>query len=277
VGARLGPGWGTLRAATLVVLVAFSLGPIYWMVVESLKDDREQVSGAPLWVARPTLKAYREVLVEGAFGRWATNTMLVLAAVTIVTVLSSLLAGYALSHLDVPGRRRIARLLLLSYMVPQTLLFVPLYLTVLALDLENNLLSLIVTYPMLAIPFCSWLFWTHFRALPPQVEEAAMVEGGSRWQIFRQILLPMSGPVMIAAAVFTVGVVTSEFLYASVFLPDPDHQTLAAGLGLSEVGLDELAGVVAGANLGALPVVVLCGAFAPQYVRGLTAAMLEGA
>jgi multiple sugar transport system permease protein len=269
--------WGVARVATLLLLLVAGLLPIYWMLVQSLKSDAEQVSGQPLWVATPTLGAYADVLTSGNFLNWAANTLIVLAGTTLVTVVSSLAAGYALAYLKIPSRRWIARLLLISYVVPQTLLFVPLYAIVLGLGLENNLLSLVLTYPMLAIPFCAWLFLSTFRALPREIADAARVEGGSEWRIFRQILLPMSGPVIVAAVVFTIGVAASEFLYAAVFLPNGAHQTLAAGLGLTEVDPDELGGVVAGANLAALPVIVICAVFAPQYVRGLTAAMLEGA
>src|SRR5262249_29219248 len=189
----------------LAVLLVASLLPIYWMIVQSLKTDREQVRGQPLWVAAPTLAAYADVLNDSNFLHWAGNTAVVIAGATLVTVASSLAAGYALSHLPIPGWRWVARLLLISYVVPQTLLFIPLYAVILGLGLENNLLSLVLTYPMLAIPFCAWLFLTHFRALPEQVEEAARVEGGSRWEIFREILLPLTGPVIVAAVVFTVG------------------------------------------------------------------------
>jgi multiple sugar transport system permease protein len=269
--------WGVARAATLLLLLAAGLVPIYWMLVQSLKSDAEQVNGQPFWVTAPTLDAYANVLTNSDFLTWAANTLIVLAGTTLVTVVSSLAAGYALAYLHVPKWRWIARLLLISYVVPQTLLFVPLYALVLALGLENNLLSLVLTYPMLAIPFCAWLFLSAFRALPREITDAARVEGGSEWRIVRQILLPIASPAIVAAVVFTVGVAASEFLYAAVFLPNGAHQTLAAGLGLTEVSPDELGGVVAGANLAALPVILLCAAFAPHYVRGLTAAMLEGA
>jgi multiple sugar transport system permease protein len=262
---------------TLLVLLVAGLLPIYWMLAQSLKSDVEQVNGQPFWVVAPTLSAYADVLRNSDFLGWAANTLIVLAGTTVVTVVSSLAAGYALAYLGVPSWRWIARLLLISYVVPQTLLFVPLYALVLGLGLENNLLSLVLTYPMLAIPFCAWLFLNNFRALPREIAEAARVEGGSEWEIFRQILLPISGPAIVAAMVFTVGVAASEFLYAAIFLPNAAHQTLAAGLGLTEVDPDELGGIVAGANLAALPIILLCAALAPQYVRGLTAAMLEGA
>jgi multiple sugar transport system permease protein len=269
--------WGLARVATLLLLLVAGLLPIYWMLAQSLKSDAEQVQGKPFWVAAPTLGAYADVLSNGNFLGWAANTSIILAGTAVVTVVSSLAAGYALAYLRVPGWRWIARLFLISYVVPQTLLFVPLYALVLGLGLENNLLSLVLTYPMLAIPFCAWLFLGTFRALPREIAEAARVEGGSEWEIFRQILLPISGPAIVAAVVFTIGVAASEFLYAAVFLPNAAHQTLAAGLGLTEVDPDQLGGVVAGANLAALPVVLLCSVLAPQYVRGLTAAMLEGA
>jgi multiple sugar transport system permease protein len=283
MAARLLPGrlrvsrWGVARVGTLLLLLVLGLLPIYWMLVQSLKSDAEQVYGQPLWVTAPTLGAYTDVLTDSNFLGWAANTLIVLAGTTVVTVVSSLAAGYALAYLRLPSWRWIARLLLISYVVPQTLLFVPLYALVLELGLENNLFSLVLTYPMLAIPFCAWLFLSNFRGLPREIAEAARVEGGSEWEVFRQILLPISGPTIVAAVVFTVGVAASEFLYAAVFLPNGAHQTLAAGLGLTEVDPDQLGGVVAGANLAALPVILLCAALAPQYVRGLTAAMLEGA
>src|SRR5262249_53172651 len=168
-------------------------------------------------------------------------------------------------------------LLLTSYVVPQTLLFVPLYVQVQRMGLENNPLALIVTYPMLTIPFCSWLFLSYFRELPRQTAEAAMVEDESRWTVFWQILVPMSLPVVIAAGVFTINVAANELLFATVFLPSPDHQTLSAGLGVTTVNPNEVGGTVAATLLNALPVLAVCVAFARQYVQGMTAAMLEGA
>jgi multiple sugar transport system permease protein len=269
-------GAGALRAAALGLLLVLSLAPLAWMFAQSIISDQDRVLGTPLWAIQPTLDAYREVL-DTNFPTWSANTLVVVAGTVGLVLASSYLAGYGLAYLPVPGRHWVGRLLLASYVVPQTLLFVPLYVQVQRLGLENNPLALILTYPMLAIPFCSWLFLSYFRGLPRQTAEAAMVEGGSRWAVFWQILVPMSFPVVIAAGVFTVGVAASELLFASVFLPSPAHQTLAAGLGVTTVGPDEVGGTVAAALLGALPVLAVCVAFARQYVQGMTAAMLEGA
>lgn len=261
----------------VLFLLAVSLAPLVWMFLQSVISDEDRLQLVPLWAIQPTLDAYRQVLNDSNFYQWSANSLIVLAGTLALVVPSSFLAGYALAYLPVPGRRWVARLLLASYVVPQTLVFIPLYIQVEQLNLDNNLLSLILTYPMLAVPFCSWLFLSYFRGLPGQIAEAAMVEGASGFVIFRRILVPMSFPVIIAASVFTIGVAASEILFASVFLPNRAHQTLAAGLSVTTVSPDEVGGVVAAAQLAAVPIVLLCVVFARQYVQGLTAAMLEGA
>jgi ABC-type glycerol-3-phosphate transport system permease component len=265
------------RVLGLGFLLFVSLAPIVWMLLQSIVSDEDRVRGVAPWVIQPTLDAYAGVLGNSDFFTWSGNTLVVIAGTVALVLVASYLAGYALAYLPVPGRRWTARLLLASYVVPQTLVFVPLFILIQRAGLDNNPLALILTYPMLAIPFGSWLFLSYFRGLPEHTIEAAMVEGGSRWTIFWQILLPLSRPVVIAAAVFTVGLAASELLFAQVFLPNADHQTLAAGLSVTTVSPDEVGGVVASALLAGLPVLLLCGAFVRQYVQGLTAALLEGA
>jgi multiple sugar transport system permease protein len=159
--------------------------------------------------------------------------------------------------------------------VPQTLLFVPLYQVVHSLGLDDNLLALLLIYPTLALPFCVWILSAYFQLLPREIEDAALIEGASRAGAFFRIILPMSRPVLVAAGIFTLGTVTSDFMIASVFLLTPNNQTITAGLGTFDVSLEELT-VVAGVNLLAIPVVTTCAVFARGYVRGLTAAMIEG-
>jgi multiple sugar transport system permease protein len=265
------------RLFVLGFLLFVGLAPLGWMVVQSIVSDEDRVQGATLWAIQPTLDAYASVLNNSDFYTWSGNTLVVVGGTVALVLVASYLAGYALAYLPVSGARWTARLLLASYVVPQTLVFVPLFILIQRAGLDNNPLALILTYPMLAIPFCGWLFLSYFRGLPEHTVEAAMVEGGSRWTIFWQILVPLSRPVVVAAAVFTVGIASSELLFASVFLPNADHQTLAAGLSVTTVSPDEVGGVVASALLAGLPVLLLCGAFVRQYVRGLTAAMLEGA
>ncbi len=286
------PWWRRLgHRALLVLATVYCVFPIYFMLVQSLKTAQEDVFGNPLIVVNPTFENFEELFEQrgetrGFVGRalrrsypvldWLENTIVVFAGSVTVTLVASVLAAYALGRLQPPGFRWWRRAIFASYVIPHTILFVPLYQVIITLHLENNLLALLVVYPTLALPFCVWILSAYFQQLPREVEESALVEGAGRAKAFFQILLPMSRPVMVAAGIFTIGTIASDFTLASVFLLDAHSKTIPAGLGTMEVALDELL-AVAGINLMAIPVVLLCAVFARGYVRGLTAAMVEGA
>ena len=280
-------GHGSLLLAATVYCVF----PIYFMLVQSLKTAQEDVFGNPLIVMNPTLENFAELFEQhgesrGFIGRtlrrsypvldWIENTIIVFAGSVAVTLVASLMAAYALGRLRPPGFRWWRRIIFASYVIPHTILFVPLYQVVITLHLENNLLALLAVYPTLALPFCVWILSAYFQHLPRSVEESALVEGASRATAFFRILLPMSRPVIVAAGIFALGTIASDFTLASVFLLDAHNKTIPAGLATMEVALDELL-AVAGINLMAIPVVLICAVFARGYVRGLTAAMVEGA
>lgn len=265
------------RSLCAVTLLTLMLLPIYWLVLQSLKTVKEQMLGHAFWLTQPTLFWYQSALSDADFWLWSRNTAIVTGLVLALTLASSLLAGYALARLRPPGSRWIARLLLASYVVPQSLLFLPLFQVVEFWHLGDTYWALVVTYPMQTIPFCSWLFLSYFNQLGDDCERAAAIDGASSVQAFLRVLLPMASPVIVAAMVFTVGVVASEFLYASVFISNGADQTLAGGMGLLGVDPDEVGGIMASVVLAALPAVAVTVALAPAYVRGLTAAMLEGA
>jgi ABC-type glycerol-3-phosphate transport system permease component len=272
----------------LALIVAYSLFPIYMLAVESVKTVDEDVFGSPLYVLRPSLEWYTDlfepmgwvrngaVVPQVPFLIWAKNTGIVFGAALAVILIVSVMAAYALGRLRPPGWRWWRRALFASYLIPQTLLFLPLYQIVFRLHLDDSLAALVLVYPMLAVPFCIWLLSAYFQRLSPDVEESAYIEGASRVTAFLRIVLPMSWPVVVAAGIFALGVLSSDFMFASVFLPNQAHQTLAAGLGTMSVSLEDLT-VIAGVNLAALLVVPVCAMFSAAYVRGLTAAMLEGA
>jgi multiple sugar transport system permease protein len=284
--------WRKLGHGSLLVLATvYCVFPIYFMLVQSLKTAQEDVFGNPFIVVNPTFENFEELFQQsgeshGFVGRalrrsypvldWLENTIIVFAGSVAVTLVVSLLAGYALGRLRPPGFRWWRRLIFASYVIPHTILFVPLYQVIINLNLENNLLALLVVYPTLAVPFCVWILSAYFQNLPRSVEESALVEGASRATAFFRILLPMSKPVVVAAGIFALGTIASDFTLASVFLLDAHNKTIPAGLATMEVALDELL-AVAGINLMAIPVVLICAVFARGYVRGLTAAMVEGA
>jgi multiple sugar transport system permease protein len=286
------PWQATLGHRTLILLATiYCLFPIYFMLVQSLKTPQEDVFGNPFIVRSPTLENFEELFerkseVRGFVGDalrrpypfldWLVNTLMVFVGSVGATLAASVAAAYALGRLRPPGFRWWRRAILATYVVPQTLLFIPLFQVVHVLGLDDSLLALLLIYPSMALPFCVWMLSAYFQHLPREIEEAALIEGASRAAAFFRIILPMSRPVLVAAGIFALGTVASDFMLASVFLLTPVNQTITAGLGTFDVSLDELA-AVAGVNLMAIPVVAISGVFARGYVRGLTAAMLEGA
>ena len=275
--------------ALLALAALYSLFPIYFITVQSLKTAEEDVFGSPLYVVRPTFENYTELFEGGEarprgyailpsvpFATWLLNSAIVLAGSVTVTLVASVLAAYALGRLQSPGWRWWRRGLFATYVIPQTILFIPLYQAIVTLDLDNSHLALVACYSVMAMPFCIWILSAYYRHLPREIEDSALVEGATPAIAFVRIILPMSRNVLIAAALFALGTVSNDFMLASVFLPEPARQTVAAGLGVMDVSLEELI-TVAGVNLAAIPVVIACALFARAYVRGLTAAMLEGA
>ena len=283
--AKLGHG------SLMLLATVYCLFPIYFMLVQSLKTPQEDVFGNPFIVVNPTLDNFEELFertgeVRGFVGDalrrsypfldWLVNTLLVFAGSVAATLVASVAAGYALGLLRPPGFRWWRRVIFATYVIPQTILFIPLYRVVIALDLDDSMLALLLIYPSMALPFCVWMLSGYFQQLPREIEEAALIEGASRARAFFRIILPMSRPVLVAAGIFTLGTVASDFMIASVFLLSPHNQTVTAGLGTFDVALDELA-AVAGVNLLAIPVVAISAIFARGFVRGLTASMVEGA
>lgn len=278
-----------VQAVLLALLAAYSLFPIYMITVESLKTVQEDEFGNPLIVRNPSFEWYdglldeEEWFVAGGMTRptvpyllWAANTAVVFGAGLVIIIGTSLAAAYALARLRPPGWRWWRRAMLATFLIPQTLLFLPLFQLVFHLRLDDHLGSLVLTYPMLAIPFCVWLLSAYFQKLAPEIEESAYIEGAGRWTAFTRIVLPMTWPVLVAVGLFALGVMSSDFMFAGVFLPNQWHQTIAAGLSTMDVSMEDLS-VVAGVNAASLPLLLIAALFARTYTRGLTAAMLEGA
>jgi arabinogalactan oligomer/maltooligosaccharide transport system permease protein len=277
------------HGALLLLAAAYSVFPIYFITVQSLKTPQEDVFGSPLWIANPSFENYTE-LFEGAgarvrgfvvvprvpFALWLVNSAVVLGASLALTLAAAVPAAYALGRLRPPGWRWCRRALFASYAIPQTILFIPLYQLVVRFGLDNSHAALVLIYATTALPFCVWILSAYYRHLPREIEESALIEGATPAAAFVRIMLPMSRNVLVAAALFTLGTVGNDFTIASVFLINPAKQTVAAGLGVMDVSLEELV-TVAGVNLSTIPVVVACALFAKSYVRGLTAAMVEGA
>ncbi len=272
------PKW--LRFVSLglggILIAVFALFPIWWIILQAVRPIREDRFGNPFWTWNPTFVGLTEAFEGRNIWIWMRNTGIVLTVGVAITLAVSLLAGYALGRLHLPGREWIARLILASYFLPQPMVLVPIYQVFLALHLDNTLAAVILLSQTLTIPFSTWLFFTYFDGLPAEIEEHASLDG-SRWRVFRRIVVPMSWPVIIAAGIFSAGVMLSDYVYAGLLLVHNDVKTIAVGLGLIGVSLDEFNSITGGIGLAAIPLVLACAAFAPAYVRGLSAAMVEGA
>jgi len=264
-----------LSLAAIVLLF-----PFYWMFITSIKTDRELIdlNGLPFWVFEPTLEHYRVLFAETGFLRWALNTLTISVVATAVSLVCSILAGYALARLRFRGAAAIAGAIFVTYLVPQTLLFLPLLEVVRQLGLSNTLWSMILTYPTILIPFSTWLLMGYFRSIPRELEESALIDGASRVRAMTQIVLPLALPGILSAAIFAFTLSWNEFIYALVFTNSTDIKTIPVGVVTELVKGDVYfwGSLMAGALLGSVPVALIYSFFVDKYVGGLTAGAVKG-
>ena len=215
----------------LVVFVIWTLIPFYWMLVTSLKEhDEIYGTTATLFPQRPTLESYRVLFFETDYFLFFRNSMTVALATTFLTVLCASLAAYAIARLEFPGRKFLARGIIYTYLVPQSLLFIPLFAIMVGVGLTNSLTGLTIAHMGFTIPFCTWLLIGFFMSIPIELEEAALVDGCTRLGVLFRIVLPISLPALAVVAFFSFTLSWNEYLYAIVFNSDPDVLTIPTGL-----------------------------------------------
>jgi ABC-type glycerol-3-phosphate transport system permease component len=272
--ARWAAAAGGLAAALLVL--TFHLFPVYYTAVQAVRPLNEFGLGQIFWAYHPDLDGIRAALRDPVLWKWGVNTLVIFGTVLLVGLAISLMAGYGLARFRPPGASWLARLMFCSYFVPQAAVILPLYQVYRVTGLDNTLQGIVLLYLTLVVPFSTWLFYSYFLGMDREIEEHAWLDG-SRWQAFFQVVLPMSWPVVIAAALFGVGMMGSDVLYGGLFSLTNDTRTLPAGLGITAIDLDEWANVNAAILLSSLPIIIACAALGRYYVRGLRAALLEGA
>jgi multiple sugar transport system permease protein len=265
--------------APLAVFVIVLLFPLYWMTVTAFKPDAELLSheGNPFWVHHPTLAHVKKLLFDTAYPEWLWNTMLVATVSTAVSLACSVLAAYAIERLRMRGARYIGMCVFLAYLVPPSILFIPLAALVYQLHLFDTRLALILIYPTFLIPFCTWLLMGYFRSIPHELEECALIDGASRLQILVHIILPLAVPGMISAGIFAFTLSWNEFIYALTFISSSENKTVAVGVITELVDGDvyHWGPLMAGALCGSLPVAILYSFFVEHYVSGMTGAVKE--
>jgi multiple sugar transport system permease protein len=277
-----GPRWW-VRVVQLWLPLGFflvtGLAPFYWMLITSLKPNAELYNKKimPLIVYHPTLKHYVDLLTETSFLTWTYNTMLVAVASTAISLVLGTMLAYPLARMRFAGAGLIAATIAATYLVPQPLLFIPLADIINGLGLSNTLTALILTYPTMLIPFCAWLLVGYFKTVPPELEEAARIDGASRFQTMVRVILPLCVPGFISAGIFAFTLSQNEFLYALIFLTKTDVRTVPVGAIAELIRGDVFywGQLMAAALLGSLPVAFIYSFFVEHYVAGLTAGAVK--
>ena len=263
----------------LIVFLIVLLFPFYWMAITSVKPDAELLSrdGNPFWVINPTLAHFYKLLFETSYPQWLWNTVLVSVVSTFVSLAASVFAAYAIERLRFKGSKQVGLSIFLAYMVPPSILFIPLANVVFNLGLFDTRLALILTYPTFLIPFCTWLLMGYFRSIPAELEECALIDGASRWQILVKIVLPLAVPGLISAGIFAFTLSWNEFIYALTFISSSEMKTLPVGVVTELVQGDvyQWGPLMAGALLGSLPVAFIYSFFVEYYVSGMTGSVKE--
>ena len=266
--------------APLACFVFILLFPFYWMAITSFKPNAELYDYRtynPFWVVQPTLDHVRKLLFQTAYPKWLLTTMYVAVCATFLSLACSVLAAYAIQRLRFKGSQYVGLAIYLAYLVPPSILFIPLATMVFSLGLFDTPLALILVYPTFLIPFCTWLLIGYFKSIPYELEECALIDGATRLQILRQITLPLAVPGIISAGIFSFTLSWNEFIYALAFIQSSENKTVPVAILTELVSGDvyQWGALMAGSLLGSLPVAIFYSFFVDYYVSSLTGAVKE--
>ena len=271
----------TARVFTLAGIVLFLLivlVPFWWIASMSFKTYEQIQFATSIYVPKPFIwDNYTLLWTATRFPLWLRNSAITAVIVTAITTVIACLGGYAVARLRFPGREAVASLILILYLVPPALLFIPLYRVLAELGATNSLAALCLSYPTFTVPFCTWLLIGFFKALPMELEEAALVDGATRLQALRRVLLPLAAPGIVAAAIFAFTLSWNEFLYALVFIQDEKTITVPVGLNLLIYGdVFHWGQLMAASVITTVPVVALYMFVQRWMVEGLAAGGVKG-
>ncbi len=263
----------------LILLLVILLFPFYWMAMTAFKPDAELLSrsGNPFWLINPTLDHFKKLLFHTQYPAWLWNTILVSVCSTFLSLFASVLAAYAIERLRFKGSKIVGMMIFFAYLVPPSIIFIPLATIVFQYGLFDTRWALILTYPTFLVPFCTWLLMGYFRSIPFELEECAMIDGATRWQILIRIILPLAVPGLISAGIFAFTLSWNEFIYALTFVSSSEIKTVPVGVvtELVEGDVYHWGALMAGALLGSLPVAFVYSFFVEYYVSGMTGSVKE--
>jgi multiple sugar transport system permease protein len=258
--------------AFFVILAAF---PFYWMVITAFKQNSDlyDVTNVPFWFNEPpTLEHLTYLFRETLFARWLLNSLIIGVCVTVITLVTAVPAGYSLARMTSRKGEALGIAIFLTYLVPPTLLFLPLSRIIAEFGLQNSMWSLVLVYPTFTIPFCSWLLMGFFKALPPEIEEAAIVDGCSLFGAFIKMAIPLSLPAILTVVTFTFTLTLQEFVYALTFVSSSSQKPITLGVSTDLIRGDVFfwGEIMAGALIAAIPVAVAYNLFLDRFISGIT-------
>jgi multiple sugar transport system permease protein len=258
----------------------FLVGPFYWMAVTALKSDAELYDGVsnPLYVLRPTLEHFAYLFEKTDFVAWTGNTFMVAALATAIALAMGVPAGYALARLRFPGVELVGTLIFVTYLVPTSLLFIPMSGVMAAIGLDDTIWSLVVVYPTFLVPFVTWLMASYFRTIPADLEECGRIDGLTRLGALARIAVPLARPGILSAGIFAFTLSWNEFIYALTLVTSSEDRTIPVGVlvQLSRADFYFWGPLMAGALLGSVPIAIIYSFFVDQYASGLTAGAVKG-
>ncbi len=271
-------GWLALGYAIITIMSLWAVIPFYWMLLTSFKSEGEILTPtASLLPQSITFIHYTKTFFETGFPVFLKNSAIVAFSTTLVSVLVGAMAGYAISRLNFKGRNVVARALIYSYLVPAGILFIPLFALMVSLGLTNNLFGLSLTYLTFTVPFATWMLIGYFRTVPIELEEAALVDGATKWTVLWRIIVPLSAPAMVVVSVFSFTLSWNEFLYALVLVQKKDMMTAPVGLGSFQIADQTFWGAMMAASIiMSLPPLILYLAGQRWVIAGWTAGSVKG-
>jgi multiple sugar transport system permease protein len=273
--------WALITSYVFLVLFAiFFLVPPYYMIVTSFKTDAEVAHMAtnPWWVFDFTFDQYKLLFTDTDFLIYFKNTAIVTVCVVAITMVVSVLAAFSLGRMKFWGSGVLAAGIFLTYLVPDTLLFIPLFQIVRGLGLLNSYWGMVLVYPTLTVPFCTWIMIGYFQSIPKELDEAALIDGAGQMQMLWRIFIPVALPGIIAATIFAFTVSWAAFVYPMAFLYSSDQQVLTVGTVTSLIRADvyKWGMLMAGALVAAAPPLVIYAFLMDYYIAGLTAGATKG-
>jgi multiple sugar transport system permease protein len=262
---------------------AFAAFPFAWMLITSFKQTRDLMdpsrSHFPLWYnLPPTMENLKVLFDDTLFVRWAGNTVFVGVLVVLITLLVAVPAGYTLARLAGAVGEQLGILMFLTYLVPPTILFIPLSRVVSLLHLQDSPWALVLVYPSFTIPFCTWLMMGFFKVIPKDVEEAAMIDGLSRFGAFVRVILPMSVAGLLTVVIFTFTLVLQEFVYALTFISSAKNFTISVGVPSFLVRGDVYfwGSLMGACFIASVPIAFLYNLFVDRFIAGFTVGAVKG-